>query len=390
MRTGSRHLRRTSLYRRRRIAVLSALCFLTLLIVLVSEGTFASPTVRSGAYDHSHVNSSLAARPPFRVVSASYSEPSPDNLGMDDISVRFSAPLANGDRNPILEPSLPGKWVRSDGTVITFHPVPGYVATAAEKVVVPAGIRSKNSGDLKTPVEYSLPSVNPEVLRMQEVLADLKYLPVQFKSSLRRQQVFGNTSEIASFTQPPSGTFAWRWPDTPQTLKNLWHPGNYGVVTQGAVMAFERTHRMIVNRVLSSGLVKALAGARLAHSVDPDPYGYVQVSEARPEILTVFQDGSPAFRSLANTGIDNSTPIGTWPIYLRLSSQTLKGTYPNGIAYDIPGVRYLNYFDGNFAVHAFSRSSYGFPQSAGCVELPLNAAAKVWKYVHYGTLVTVT
>ena len=155
-------------------------------------------------------------------------------------------------------------------------------------------------------------------------------------------------------------------------------------------MAFERTHQMIVNRVLSSGLVKSLAGAALAGTVDPDPYGYVDVSEANPENLTVFEDGSPVFRSLANTGIENSTPIGTWPVYLRLESQTLHGTYPNGVPYDIPDVRYLNYFDGNFAIHAFNRASYGFPQSAGCVELPLDAAAKVWRYLHYGTLVTVT
>ena len=176
----------------------------------------------------------------------------------------------------------------------------------------------------------------------------------------------------------------------PNALERLWHPGNYGVITQGAVMAFERTHQMIVNRVLSSGLVKALATAALAGTVDPDPYGYVDVSEANPENLTVFEDGSPVFRSLANTGIENSTPIGTWPVYLRLESQTLHGTYPNGVPYDIPDVRYLNYFDGNFAIHAFNRASYGFPQSAGCVELPLDAAAKVWRYLHYGTLVTVT
>ena len=41
------------------------------------------------------------------------------------------------------------------------------------------------------------------------------------------------------------------------------------------------------------------------------------------------------------------------------------------------------------AIHAFPRASFGTPQSLGCVELPLPAAAKVWPYTPIGTLVTV-
>ncbi len=332
----------------------------------------------------------ISSRTAFRVISASYSQASSGSLGLDDISVRFSKPLADHDASPVLEPFLPGKWFRRNSTTITFDPTPGYVEATSEEVLIPKGIRAKGSGSIQASVAFSLPPINPEVLRIQEVLADLGYLPVQFRRSTRHQYVFDNIPEIASFTRPPSGIFTWKWSTMPHSLKRLWHPGNYGVITQGAVMAFERTHQMIVNKVLSSGLVKALAVARVAHSIDPDPYEYVDVSETRPESLTVFQDGSAVFHSLANTGIENSTPIGTWPVYLRLESQTLQGTYPNGVPYDIPDVRYLNYFNGNYAIHAFNRSSYGFPQSAGCVELPLDAAAKVWRYLHYGTLVTVT
>ncbi len=42
------------------------------------------------------------------------------------------------------------------------------------------------------------------------------------------------------------------------------------------------------------------------------------------------------------------------------------------------------------AVHYFPRASYGFPQSLGCVELPLGPAAKAWPFLTYGTLVTVS
>jgi hypothetical protein len=48
------------------------------------------------------------------------------------------------------------------------------------------------------------------------------------------------------------------------------------------------------------------------------------------------------------------------------------------------------YFRAGEAVHYFPRGSYGFPQSLGCVELPLDAAARAWPYLTYGSLVTVT
>jgi len=44
---------------------------------------------------------------------------------------------------------------------------------------------------------------------------------------------------------------------------------------------------------------------------------------------------------------------------------------------------------GGEALHAFNRASFGTPQSLGCVELPLNQAAKLWPYTPIGTLVTI-
>jgi lipoprotein-anchoring transpeptidase ErfK/SrfK len=41
-------------------------------------------------------------------------------------------------------------------------------------------------------------------------------------------------------------------------------------------------------------------------------------------------------------------------------------------------------------VHGFVRPAYGFPQSNGCVELPVSNASKVYQLDPYGTLVTVT
>jgi len=47
------------------------------------------------------------------------------------------------------------------------------------------------------------------------------------------------------------------------------------------------------------------------------------------------------------------------------------------------------YFNGGDAVHGYPRASYGWPQSNGCVELPISNAQFVWGMDPIGTLVTV-
>jgi lipoprotein-anchoring transpeptidase ErfK/SrfK len=68
----------------------------------------------------------------------------------------------------------------------------------------------------------------------------------------------------------------------------------------------------------------------------------------------------------------------------------MKGTNPDGTKYDDPAIPWVAYFNGGDAVHGYPRSTYGWPQSNGCVELPVSNAATVWPMDTYGTLVTVT
>ncbi len=96
------------------------------------------------------------------------------------------------------------------------------------------------------------------------------------------------------------------------------------------------------------------------------------------------------FRHGANTGIPVApTADGTYPVYLRYRFQVMQGTNPDGSHYADP-VAFVAYFNGGDAVHYFPRASYGSPQSLGCVELPRAAAKRAWRYLTYGSLVTVT
>jgi hypothetical protein len=133
-----------------------------------------------------------------------------------------------------------------------------------------------------------------------------------------------------------------------------------------------------------------LLQATVTQQDNPNGYTYAIASEVVPETLTIWHDGQDVFSSLTNTGIPIApTSDGTFPVYLRYRFQVMRGINPDGTHYADP-VQYVSYFQAGEAVHYFPRYSYGFPQSLGCVELPLASAAQAWPYLTYGSLVTVS
>jgi hypothetical protein len=108
------------------------------------------------------------------------------------------------------------------------------------------------------------------------------------------------------------------------------------------------------------------------------------------QTLTLWHDGRTVITTPGNTGVPSApTVLGTFPVFEHLPVTTMTGTNPGGSHYSDPGIKWVSYFNGGDAVHAFDRASFGTPQSVGCVELPLAAAAKVWPYMPIGTLVTI-
>jgi lipoprotein-anchoring transpeptidase ErfK/SrfK len=115
----------------------------------------------------------------------------------------------------------------------------------------------------------------------------------------------------------------------------------------------------------------------------------VYVSENLPETLNLWEGGRTVLTSPTNTGIPGEpTALGTYPIYVRYTVNTMSGTNPDGSTYD-DIVYWINYFNGGDAVHGFPRASYGSPQSLGCVELPIPTAQIAFGHLAVGDLVTV-
>jgi hypothetical protein len=189
---------------------------------------------------------------------------------------------------------------------------------------------------------------------------------------------------------PVPGHFAWTYPHTPASLAAQWNADKFTVITKGAVMAFESDHNLTTDGVAGATVWSALLQAVASHAGVSHGYSYLMVSETDPEQLQLWSQGSIVLTTLANTGAPGAaTALGTFPVFEHLLSTTMIGTEPDGVKYDDPGVKYVAYFNGGDAVHEYIRASYGWPQSNGCVELPVTSAPTVWNYDPIGTLVTV-
>jgi lipoprotein-anchoring transpeptidase ErfK/SrfK len=133
-----------------------------------------------------------------------------------------------------------------------------------------------------------------------------------------------------------------------------------------------------------------LTNAVVQHQTDPTSYNYVSVTKTLPETVTLYENGKKTFSTLANTGITVApTENGTYPVYLRFTVTTMSGFLPDGTPYADTGIPWVSYFHGGDALHGFIRSSYGYPQSLGCVEMPFAEAVVLWPHTPIGTLVTV-
>jgi hypothetical protein len=127
------------------------------------------------------------------------------------------------------------------------------------------------------------------------------------------------------------------------------------------------------------------------HKVDATPYVYVLVNKTVPENLTLWNNGNAEFVGVpVNTGAPGADTVdGSYAVFEHVRYSEMKGTNPDGTTYDDPNVPYASYFNGGDALHGFVRSSYGSPQSNGCVEMTYANAASVWTLTPIGTLVTV-
>ncbi|HUY42777.1 MAG TPA: L,D-transpeptidase [Acidimicrobiales bacterium] len=155
-------------------------------------------------------------------------------------------------------------------------------------------------------------------------------------------------------------------------------------------MRFQSVHSLATTGSMDGTTWRTLVDAVLRHRSNPSTYNVVYVTQTVPQKARLYANGRLVYTTLVNTGIAQApTAAGTFPVYLRYTTTTMSGTEPNGTTYHDTGIPWVSYFNGGDALHGFIRSSYGYAQSLGCVEMTYNSAASIWPRTPIGTLVSV-
>ncbi|MGH9304553.1 MAG: L,D-transpeptidase family protein [Acidimicrobiales bacterium] len=393
-------------------------------------GSSGPPTTQA-----THVAAVHHASPPKPLEVTSVS-PKPGAAGMgfrSDVVVSFNEPLRSTSPLPRLLGAPPGAWTRTSPRTVAFHPAGNFVPYAKVAVVLPAATESAAGARLGVTKVYRFSIAGPSTLRLQQLLAELGYLPLAFVPQSGQAAAGSATAGAATVSSPatassglpvgppgPSGTaaasvppapptrvfepteardiplfalhgaFNWRFAHIPGSLAALWQQGVPNLITTGAVMAFESDHGLVTDGVAGPKVWDTLLQAVAGRDLDRNGYDYVYVTTSIPEYVTLWRNGAITFKTFANTGIAQApTQLGTWPVYARYVTTTMSGTNPDGSHYSDPGIPWTSYFHGGDALHGFLRSQYGFPQSLGCVEMTFQAAGELYPFTPLGTLVTV-
>jgi hypothetical protein len=330
---------------------------------------------------------------PARTVAQALVEPAVGSTLAPDspMTLTFSRPVRTifGTSLPTITPAVPGRWSQPDTHTLSFRPGSlGYPLGAQLRIRLPApvGVVRARGGITRT---LGWEVRHGTILRLEQLLAQAGYLPLRWKPAATRTTSSVHT-ELVATAEPPAGRFRWRYRNTPPELRALWQTGRWNGIVRGAVMMFEHEHGLGVDGFVGPQVWHALLADTIAGRRRPDGYSYVYVHRSVPQSLTLWHNGRTVLRSPGNTGVPAApTQLGSFPVFEHIPIGTMSGTNPDGSHYHDPGIRYISYFNHGEAIHAFPRSSFGTPQSLGCVELPLAAAAQVWPYTPIGTLVTV-
>lgn len=268
--------------------------------------------------------------------------------------------------------------------------------------------------DMKYLVKMHTYQPSPAII----AFAKAGYLPVSISQD---GQIHWNI-DLPDVLREQAGKWSWNDPWNPFILGALYNfersnglpvrPGRYG---------WKKLPEKVKQLIQSNQYVD-----------DPNPWTWVLVKRGySSETATLYRSVSsdsgfsmdPVFTTAVNTGVFNGTPLGTWPVYLRYKVTSMRGSmvvsvpqnkvseyqldHENGaswkslgvsfrgnvmvhkIHYDDHGIKWVSYFHRGDALHYFPRKTYGWPQSAGCVEMPEKAAKKMWNDIGYGTLVSI-
>ena len=92
--------------------------------------------------------------------------------------------------------------------------------------------------------------------------------------------------------------------------------------------------------------------------------------------------------SIVDGAAETPTVTGTYKVYLQYESQTMRGENADGSPYVAEDVPWVSYFYSGYAFHGAGwRSSFGYSDSHGCVNMPVPEAQWIYNWVDTNTVV---
>lgn len=335
------------------------------------SGTSATPSSKSSA------RTRIVAMPTANVGNAT-----------QRLTVTLSGRPAPGSSHPTLDPSGYGTW-KVSGNSWVFKSSASLQPCSTYRLTVLAGTRATGEATLGGRRTLTLKVSCPSTRGLQQALARLAYLPDSLRAARGASVSHGAIGRNAAahlLYEPVAGTLR---PDLAYAPPLRY--GTFDNTTRGALMVFQEDHKLTPDGVPGALTWQKLLSAVAGNYRDPSPYTFVTVTESLPETLKVHRGNRVVLTSPTNTGVPGAeTEQGAFPIFERFTSTTMVGTDPNGTKYNDPGVPWVNYFNGGDAVHGFIRPGYGYPQSNGCVELPVETARTVFGMLRLGDMVVVS
>jgi lipoprotein-anchoring transpeptidase ErfK/SrfK len=128
--------------------------------------------------------------------------------------------------------------------------------------------------------------------------------------------------------------------------------------------------------------------AKLAYVTETDKIIDVDVTR---QMMTLFEKGQPVRTFKVGTGVPGAdTPIGEFNVEYKMPTARFQGTNVTGSRYDIPDVKWVLAFFGDYTIHGvYWRGNFGERGSNGCVGLTDEDAKVVFDWAPEGTRIKI-
>ena len=165
-----------------------------------------------------------------------------------------------------------------------------------------------------------------------------------------------------------------------------------GTVSAHPVGAWQAgLERLPMARVRQLANISTYDPAAFAPAFGPTAKRWAEVDLTR-QVATFFDGDRPVYRALVSTGLyPDFTPAGNYGIFVRLDRARLVSFGDSSKTYNLPDVRYIQYFTDRWIGfhYAYWHDEFGQTHSTGCVNMRLADARWAWDFCGQGTRVVV-